>query len=70
MPLLCIQNGHGEDGEKAGQTRVSYVSAISAMLWTRSQPLCLDSRKAYLRRTFRSVNTKAAISKSSMVATK
>ena len=70
MPLLCIQNCHGEDGEKAGQDRVSYVSAIAAMIWTRSQPLCLESRKVCLRRTDRSVNAKAAISRSSMVAAK
>ena len=39
MPLFCIQNSHGEDGEKAGQDRVDYVSAIAAMLWTRNEPL-------------------------------
>ena len=39
MPLCCIQNSHDEDGEKAGQDRVGYVSAIAAMLWARNE-LC------------------------------
>ena len=70
MPVFCIQKSHGEDGEKAGQDRVGYVSAIAAMLWTRNEPLYLKSRKVCLRRSFRSVNAKAAISRSSMVARK
>lgn len=51
MPLFGIQNGHGENSEKARQDRVGYISAIAAMLWIRDEPLRSDSRKVCLRRS-------------------